>query len=718
MSLREHGPVSALKSQIVVESASGVDLILRPRSIAIVGASESGRWSRTIFEHLRDGGYRGSVSLINPRRDRVWGEPCFPDFSSLPIRAEHAVVLTSQDSVVDVLIEGARSGLKSAVVYASSIGDGEHAASMDRANELKAAIAEHGLRLCGPNTLGTVSVRERAILFPDPALREVRPGGIGAVFQSGGILQFWMKTMSERGGDFSYGIASGNELDCDLPEYLDFLTNDPHTRVLALFIEGIRRPDAFRSACERALEAGKPIVAIKTGRSQRGKVQALSHTGALAGDDQVFDAFCERYGIARCRSLDEMVEVTLAFQGGRLPRGPRAGFVMHSGGMKGLILDEAESQGIEFGALHPDTMQWLSGRLTPDLKIENPLDASMAAALDPAQHASICIAFARDPNIDILALNAVLPRGPSRGNAPSYRSILESTDKPVIGIARMDYRPNDGALAYQAETGFPYLQGIPETVRAVRALVEYAGRRCRPLPEIPLRPGSAANLNADTFSNVLETQFNVPLPRTGFARDSSDVAAIADSIGYPVALKVRSPEILHKTEFGAVVTGLRSTDEVVRAAQAMTERVRQHLPGAVLDGFVVQEMVEGIEIIVGARTDVSFGPYLLVGLGGVFVELMQQTKLICLPLDLHELDRTLAAPPFNKVLAGFRSRRPADLVSLRSAIIGIAEFYLAHRKWLTELEINPLIVREHGQSVAAVDIRAVAARNDRQKATG
>jgi acetate---CoA ligase (ADP-forming) len=686
-----------------VQVRAGVADILRPQSVAIVGASDRGLFFRAIFDNLQAAAFQRPVFLINPRREQVWGQNCYSDFARLPAPVDHAVILVHSDEVANVLADGARHGLKSAHVFASGIGDGEEALSARRASDLRAVIAEHGLRVCGPNTLGSVSIRERALLYPDAGLREVRAGSIGAIFQSGGILQFWMKTMAERGGEFSYGIASGNELDCDLSDYLEFLIADAHTRVIVLFIEGIRRPTAFHASCVRALEAGKPIVAMKLGRSERGKAQALSHTGALAADDKVFDAFCRRYGITRCSSLDEMVEVTLAFQAGRLPSGERAGIVVHSGGMKGLILDEADAQGLAFANLSPETIARLAASLSPDIKIENPLDASVAAALSAKGHAGISIAVAQDPQVDILAINAVLPRGRSRGDAASFRSVFESTDKPVLGIARMDYHRAEQALDYQSEIGFPVLQGIPESLRAIRALIEYADRKRRPLPSA--RSAGAGCLNDGSIADLLDKEFGILSPRGGFAENGKAAAGLADGLGYPVALKLISPDIIHKTELGAVATGLRSANDVMRSADAMLARARDRLPRADMMSFQVQKMVEGVELIVGARADASFGPYLLIGLGGVFVELIDKTQLVCLPLDVVELDRVLASPPLASLLAGYRGKPPADVAALRRTILGVADFYLSHQAELEDFEINPLIVGKAGEGVAAVDIR-------------
>ena len=238
--------------------------------------------------------------------------------------------------------------MKSATIYAGAVGDGEDPESKKRGAWLKAFLADANLRLAGPNCMGAHSYRERLFAYPDTELCRVPPGSVACVFQSGGTLQFWLRTGADRGLRFSYGITSGNEADLDLADYLNFLVDDPHTRIITLFIEGIRRPQAFMHAAARALEAGKPILAIKTGATAKSQAAAASHTGVIGGDYAAYLAMCERYGICNCGSLDDMVETALAFQGGRLPKGPRIGFVTTSGGTVDFLLDYAEARAPSF----------------------------------------------------------------------------------------------------------------------------------------------------------------------------------------------------------------------------------------------------------------------------------------------------------------------------------------------------------------------------------
>ena len=328
--------------EIVFRSPASV---LQASSVALVGASERGKWQRLIYDNLRAFGYAGRIFLVNPRQSNVYGAPCYPSLRELPQAVDHAIVIVPAAGVADVLTDAKAAGVKSATIYAGAVGDGEDPESKKRGAWLKAFLADANLRLAGPNCMGAYSYRERLFAYPNTELCRVPPGAVACVFQSGGTLQFWLRTGADRGLRFSYGITSGNEADLDLADYLNFLVDDPHTRIITLFIEGIRRPQAFMHAAARALEAGKPILAIKTGATAKSQAAAASHTGVIGGDYAAYLAMCERYGICNCGSLDDMVETALAFQGGRLPKGPRIGFVTTSGGTVDLLLDYAESEG-------------------------------------------------------------------------------------------------------------------------------------------------------------------------------------------------------------------------------------------------------------------------------------------------------------------------------------------------------------------------------------
>jgi acyl-CoA synthetase (NDP forming) len=677
--------------------------VLQAASVALVGASERGNWPRQIYGNLREFGYPGRVLLVNPRQAQVYGEPCYPSLRDLPEPVEHAIVIVPAVTVPDVLEDAKAAGVKSATVYSGAVGDGEDPESRKRGAWLKEFLQAADLRLAGPNCMGAYSYRERLFAYPNGELCRIPVGSVSAVFQSGGTLQFWLQTGGDRGLRFSYGITSGNEADLDLADYLNFLVDDPHTRIIALFIEGIRRPAAFMQAAARALEAGKPILAIKTGATAKSQAAAKSHTGVIGGDYAAYLAMCERYGIVNCRCLDDMMETALAFQGGRLPKGPRIGFVTTSGGTVDLLFDYAETEGAIIRDFSEATNEALKPFLQDSIVPRNPLDLGIPSTLEHT--ASVCEIVARDPNVDMLGWAARLPskKGAWEGAAALNR-LLSVTDKPILGFGRMSYQMRPESVAAQEAAGFPFLQALEPTLRAMNALWFYAQRHGR-RPALP-SPAPASDLSPASLEAAL-ARYGIVLPRSRAVADAGEAAAAAAAIGFPVALKIRSADILHKTEAGGVRLDLRSPAEVEAAADALQRAARAAYPGARIDGFLVQEMVSGVEAIVGARSDALYGPLLLIGAGGVMVELARDAALRLLPVSASETSAMVDGLKLKTLLAGHRGRPPADRPALDSAALALAQFYLDHRASIAEIEINPLMVRGAGGGAVAVDVRVI-----------
>src|SRR5215813_9714481 len=403
---------------------------LQAKSLAIVGASERARWPSEIFKNLREFGYPGRIALINPRQAEVYGERCFPSLRDLPEPVDHALVIVPAAAVPGVLTDGEQAGVKSATVYASMIGDGEEPESKARGAWLEDFVATSRLRVAGPNCMGAYSYRERLYGYPNNELCRLAPGGTACIFQSGGTIQFWMKAAAERGLRFSYCITSGNEPDLGLADYLNVIIDDPDTRQVVLFIEGIRRPAAFMHAAGRALAMGKPILAIKTGATAQSRAASHSHTGAIAGDYAAYLAMCERYGIVNFRSLDDLAEAALAFDGGRLPKGPRIGFVTNSGATVDLLYDYAAAEGAAMPDFTDATKAALLPMMQEGIAPKNPLDVGIPSTLEVA--AKICETAARALNIDMIAWASPMPgKGETWGAAAALRQLLTKTDKPV-----------------------------------------------------------------------------------------------------------------------------------------------------------------------------------------------------------------------------------------------------------------------------------------------
>lgn len=691
------------------------EFIFRPSSIAIVGASDAqrgGNWSRVIDENLSGAGVELPVYAVNPGRTEVWGRTCYPTLRDLPGPVDLALVVVPARFVPGVLRDGLAAGVKAAIVYASGFGESggvgaEFGVELDE-------IAAAGMRITGPNCMGSVSPHERLMLYPanPPSRVRVLPAGdVGVVFQSGGTFQFWLEAAAVRGLGFRYAVTSGSERDLDMADYIEFMVDDPGTAMICCMIEGLRRPDAFMKAAARALAAGKPILAVKIGVTERARTAAQSHTGLLAGDDAVFGAMCERYGVIRCASLDDMIDAALLLESKRVPNGTRIAMMSYSGGAKGLFLDAAISAGLTFADLSGETLATMTSLMDPGLAVENPVDAGAGIPYDGPRLIALTAAMSNDPNVDIIAVQGQLPSMPDeRGDASRFAAMSSATTKPMVAFSRTSQNVGAAARAFQTEAGMPFVQGIPETVRAMRAAIRYAERRRAPLA------GERRVANeTGTIANVAEAlaRAGVPGPRQTLAASPRAAAEAAARLGFPVALKVITPKIVHKTEFGAVRLGLASADAVETAATDLqTKLVAQGIGDL---AYLVQEMVSGLEVVLGARDDAQYGPVLVLGLGGIFVEVLGDVALRLLPVDERDVRAMISELRGSAMFAGVRGGAPRDVDALVAAAIAFGDFYLARRTWIEDLEVNPLVVLAAGEGVRAVDVRAIE-RNDADRA--
>jgi acyl-CoA synthetase (NDP forming) len=685
------------------------EAILRPRSIAIVGASETALWPKVIHGNLLKAGFPGSVYPVNPRYREIWGVPCYPDVASLPSLVDQALVIVPASAVTKVLEDCTRAGIPAATIYASNIGEGSDPEVIARGAAVRALCERSGITLAGPNCMGSNAVRAKCYLYGSAELHSLEPGSVAFVTQSGGTVLFVCRSAIQRGIRFSYMISSGNEIDLDLADYVNFLVDDEHTRVILLFIEGIRRPEAFMAAATRALAAGKPILAIKTGKSEAAQESAMSHTGAIAGDYAVYAAMCERYGIVNCESLDDLLEACLCFQAGRLPKGGRVAFVTTSGGTVDLLHDYLEDmRGVTAPDFSAPTKHVIRALVTPEVNIRNPLDFGSPTGSADSIAADICKAALNDPQFDMVAWAGTVPMGTRKRDTTNLKSAADAADaagKPLIGFGRMYYMFGKEGIAFQDEVGIPFLQGLQQTLRALSALSFYGTRAGKAVAPLPPPSGTGDALAGENLKALL-AQHGLPSPRSAFAADPQAAATAAARIGFPVVLKIVSPTISHKTEVGGVRLNLGSEADVVHAAEQLAARVAAAAPDATISGFLIQEMVQdGIEVIVGARNDPLYGPMILIGTGGIFVELLKDSALRLLPAGEDDVRAMIAELKLAPLLAGFRGKPAGDVDALVTAVCALSEMFLAHRHLLSDLEINPLLVLPKGRGVCAVDVR-------------
>jgi acetyltransferase len=681
----------------------------RPKSVAIVGASETGGggWARAVYDNLEYAGFPTDIFLINPRRDELWGRKVYPDFASLPQPVDMALTIVPAEYVPGVLAEGVEKGLKSALIYAARFGEGGDAEGAVRADAIRALCDEKGLVVCGPNCMGAMSFPQNLLFYPATRIRGLPTGKTGVVFQSGGTFMFWLQRAAERGLGFSYAVSSGNELNLDLADYINFLVDDDDTQMIACMVEGVRRPDAFMEAARRALAAEKPIVMIKVGRSDLGKKAAESHTGALASDDAILQAVCRKYGVIRCYSLDEMIDQCLVLNQRRWPKGRRIAMAGFSGGGKGLYLDYSADEGAVQAVLSQETIDKIEPYIDPGLSGQSPIDCGAGIAYRQQDFATVCQHMAADPGVDIVTMQGQLPTLPDDpSDSTIYSKVVDATDKPVIAHVRVSQNLSDAGRAFQAATKMAFVQGIPQTVRAMQGLIRFSDALRRGVDPLPEPTGARSELEGEALEALL-TRHGLTPPASGFAASAEDLAELADGMGFPVALKIVSPQASHKTEVGGVSLNLGNKAEVIAAANDMTARLKSVDPSAQVDGFLVQEMVSGTEVIIGVREDPQFGAVMVVGLGGVLVEAMRDVAFRMLPVSDLDAREMLDELRGKAVLGEFRGAPARDVDALVKAICGLSDLYLDHRQHVVDLEINPIIVGAVGDGLRAVDVRPV-----------
>lgn len=679
-------------------TAKPVENLLRAKSVAIVGASQKGAWPQGIYRNLKGAKFPGGVYLINPNYQELYGDRCYPNLAALPEVPEKLLVLIPTRAVLGVLDEAAKLGTKAATIYTAGFGEGDDEKGKERAQAMKDLCQRTGMVICGPNCMGSYSVAEGLWTFPT-ATPLLKKGPVGLIFQSGGSLGNWIKGATERGIGFTYAVSSGNEVSLDLVDYLSFLVDDAETKVITLMVEGIRRPNEFMAVAEQALGKGKPILVVKLGRSEMGKRQAISHTGSLAGADEVFDAVCNRLGLIRCPTLEDLTETTLAFMPGRFPKGSRAAIVVNSGGMKGLICDHCDDLNTNLAQLSDKTKEAIRPLIPAELAVENPLECGVAGFGDEAGFINIVKLHADDPGVDLLAIHGELPRGQNR-SAELFKSAIASTEKPVLAFARSTYSCLDESRAFQEEAGMPFLQAIKPTLRALAGLGLYGERRIAGVPALPGASAKAADIDGENLTKLLQSK-GIGLPKQALADSAADAAVRANEIGFPVALKLIAADVVHKTESGAVVLGLKTAEEVLAEGQKLLSKSSGRAQ------LLIQEMVQGTEVLIGARTDPQYGPFLMVGLGGIFVEVLKDVSIRLLPVDEMEARAMLKELRGYKVFEGVRGQGPRDVDALVKAMVGLSDIFAAHRNHLSDMEINPIMVRAQGQGVAAVDVRLV-----------
>lgn len=691
-----------------MNDVNAIARLLRPRSVAVIGASgDAAKTAGRPVAYLRKHGFTGEIYPVNPRAEAIGGLRCYPDIASIPGTPDVGIVLLGAERAHQAVRELAAKGTAAAIVLASGYTEtGEEGARRQR----QLIEAAGSMRILGPNTIGLVNLTDNIVLSASGALEmdHFPVGGISVVSQSGGILGALLSRAAPRGIGLSKLISTSNEVDLELADFVDHLADDPDTKVIALYVEGVRNPAKFRAAALKAAHAGKPVVAFKIGRSEAGAKAAVSHTGALAGADSMYDALFRQVGVIRAQTFGDLLDIPVALATGRKLRGKRIAILTSTGGAGTLVSDDLGMQGFETPAPDAATAAALRALQSGDHAVldRNPIDVTLAGLQPDLLRGAIDVLL-ESPSYDALAIivgssSLAMPEL----MAGAIEECLPHSDKPVIAYVS-PHAPEVGALLTQR--GVPAFAAAESCTAALAAMFE-AGRWQAPAPaDAPAKSVAIDDLPAGSLDEAqakqLFTRFGVACARERVVAAPPEAEAAARELGGRVVLKILSAEITHKSDVGGVAVNL-TPETVGERLQAMASEVEAKA-GVRPQRFLVQEMVGGgTELILGVHHD-ALGTAILLGMGGVTAELFKDTSMRLLPPQggLHReeaigMARELKTWP---LLDGFRGRPKADVEALVTAIVAFSQMAAQLGDRLVEAEINPLFVLPEGQGVRAAD---------------
>ena len=699
------------------QQMASIHKMLNPRSIAIVGATPRMQYGGRFLAAALKAKDRVRVYAVNPRYDEIMGERSFPSVTELPEAPDVVGIVVPHDQVLPVLRESHRKGAGSAIVISAGFAERGVDDRRDMQGELGEFAHASGMRISGPNCLGLATVKHDIWATSSSRGAEGLTGPIGLVCQSGATAfgPFLVRAV-ENGIGFSYIISTGNEADLDFTDFARYLLDDPDTRVIAGFVEGFKRADKFLEVAKLAAERGKPIVLIKIGRSELGARAARSHTAALTGADARYDAVFAQYGVIRVQDYDELLEVAQLLAFTPPPAVPGVAVVSHSGGISSLTADMCGAAGLDLPTLGDAARDGINGILQGFGWAANPADVTGFA--NSEAFPSIMQHMIDDPRMGTLVVA-------SSGADAQARQVISQRDRTGKGVVFLwtgsrDAKPGLGLLR---SARIPVFYTPDKLARGLASRLAYHAWRERRLADgfasAPPRTAAqaAAVVQAVGLGRVALSEFEskrllaawgVASARQVLAGSAEEAVAAAAEIGFPVVLKVDSPDILHKTEAGVVRLGVADAAGVRMAYAGILAAAEAHAPQARIHGVSVQEMVaDGVEVIVGVSSDPQLGPVLLFGTGGVMVEVYNDVALRRCPVTRPEARAMMAEVKGARLLRGFRGRPAADVAVLEETLVRVSDFAVHMAGHLAELDINPLMVLPAGQGVKAVDALVV-----------
>lgn len=691
-----------------------LEKLIKPRSLAVVGVSEKPGFGRAAASGALNSKISEHTYFVHPKREELDGKKCYKSITELPEAVDCVVLCTPCGTIASLLEEAGQKGAGAAIIYASGFAEEgtEEGKALER--EVAKIAAKYDMAVLGPNCMGLINNIQKINMWGGNAPWDIedKSNGIGIVAQSGFVCAEILGT-----GYFSvsYAISSGNGNICTLEDFLEYIVEDESVSVVALYLEGVRNPKKFIAALKKAAVMRKPVVILKSGRSARGAAAAASHTGSMAGSNKTFMSIFKKYGVITADTFEEFICMaqTLCVLRGNLPKGEKYGMISLSGGESTLSADVAEETGVAIAELSEETKENIKKYIPAFASAKNPLDATTALFRDEPRTIGLLKAFNDDPEVAAITVGANVktvmnPTMASLCNAMATAVKEGIVTKPVLAVPSLENYRHKETRKILEDAGVPLMSSMGTAFKCLKKLAEFSryDYKEKTLDDgIPCRHASEETQALSEFDSKAEMRaYGVPVPGQAIAHSEAELKEILAGMKFPTVLKINSSEILHKTEAGGVKLNINSEAEAVAAYNEILANVAKNAPGASIDGILVQEMVKsGVEIIIGVTNDKQFGPMLLVGLGGIFVEVFKDAVLYPAPMNKAEAMDMIKELKAYKLLKGYRGSAPCDIDALADMIVKISMYAYEHKDELKEMDLNPVFVYPEGEGVCAVD---------------
>lgn len=685
-----------------------INKLLRPEKIVIVGASEKegfgGDTCRNVMTYMSEDKYY----FVNPGRDEVFGKRCYRSLTDLPENVDLVVICTSVNTVEGIICEAHGKGAGAAVVFASGYSEIGTQEGIEREKSLIDTCKSLDMALMGPNCAGFFNYNDMISSFAFISEERDRRGSVGFVSQSG---QLALSMMDSPKMKFSYAISAGNSSVVTMEDYLDYLVEDDDTKVIAMYLEGIKDTASFVEALKKAALKRKPVVILKTGRSQKGQEIAASHTGSLSGTDKVYDALFKKFGVVRVDDLEELMSTCMAMATlKKMPEKPKFASMNLSGGETGICADLGEIYGIEYADFDKETVKRLNDILPSYASPNNPLDMTATLSYDVDKYAEALDIVMMDRDVGLVAVGYTLLQEIAD---PAIKYMTQSLEKvmddpkakPVVMIPFTENTRNAEYSERLEKIGVPVLPTSNYAFKVLKNISDFVAYDISDHDlEVKIPKGHTGKSNplSESESKKIVGSYGIPFPRTEVVKSLNQAQDLARDMGYPLVAKIDSPDIMHKSDAGCVKLNLNRVDDVVDAYSDIIKNALEYKRDAVINGVQLSNMVKsGIEMIIGVKNDPQLGPCIMCGLGGVFVEVFKDTALGLAPVSRNEAEKMVNSLKGVKLLKGYRGSEPADIDAFIDAIVNVSKLATDHMNSMTELDINPIFVYEEG--ICAVD---------------